>query len=1063
MGTKSVVSKLPQLEPNLSLKRIEEATRELWDSTNVRRMINEARRNSPVIGFIEGPPTMNGEPHIGHIRGRVIKDLWFRLETMKGNRVVFRAGWDTQGLPVELQAERELGLRGSKSEVLKKITMEKLVEKCKEIVHKYNKIWLESDRLLGILLDYESAYWTYRDEYIEREWRYLKEGWEKKVLGEGYRVVAYCPSCQTSLSHSEVASSYEELEDPSVYYKTKLEGQEDTYLLIWTTMPYTVVTDELIAVNPDSTYVYIRLGGETWVLAEERLSELVRELGIKGEVVKKVKGVDLEGLRYTPPLLNEVPGQQELFKHKKAHLVVAEKFVDTTTGTGLVHLSPANGEEDFEVARKRGIPIFNPIDDQARFTSDAGRYSGLYVRDADELVIKDLERKGLLVKATKIVHEYPVCWRSGHRLVFVARREYFYWVDRIINKALEAAESIEYYYPQPRNRFIEIIREARPWCVSRERVWGTPLPIWVCGRCGDKIFVSSRSEILKRAIKLPNGPDFELHRPWVDRVVLRCDRCGGEAYREPFVLDTWHNSGAAPYASMDDSEFNQLVPVPFLTEGIDQTRGWAYSLLIEHVILADKGEAPYKAFLFLGHVLDEKGEKMSKSKGNVIYALDIFKSYPVDLVRYYLMWKASPIDPINFSIREMRERPYQVLNTLVNLLVFLKQNSEYDGFKWAGEDPERLIKNPNLKVQDRWMLSLTQRLVKNVLEAYEKRRLHDAARELERFIIEVVSQRYVPLIRGELWDDSPRTLPRRLVIYDVLSHVLLVVLKLLHPIAPYTTDYLYNSFYVDQPSSLVITDLPSYDPRFVDKGLEEEFELAWDLVSLANSARMKSKLKRRWSLAMAYVYAGRRLRGDLRSLLKHLINVHGLKLVEDPEELPAELVVKPVKSRLGKRYKSETPILLNRLSSINAWELAERLSSDGLVRLSVDDKEFVVEPEDLEFVVEPREGYSASYRDGRAVVLYVVRDERLTLEGVVRDVARRIQALRKERGYKPTEILDSAYLYSESDVVRRAVETFREELLHLVRVKELKVLGSLEARHNWKEYEIDDSKVYIDV
>ena len=862
-----------------ALKDMEEEARGIWESEEVRRALSG---RGEVEGFIEGPPTMNGEPHVGHIRGRMLKDLWFRLETMKGKRVVFRAGWDTQGLPVELQAEKELGLTGSKAEVLRRASVERLVEKSKEIVHKYNAAWREADRLLGMMFDYERAYWTYKDEYIEREWQYLRRAWEEGIMGEGYRVVAYCPSCQTSLSHSEVASSYELLEDPSVYYKAKVvgleEGGKSVYLVVWTTMPFTVVTDELIGVNPDATYAFVDAGnGEVWVVAEGRLGEL----GLEGRpVLRRAKGRELEGLRYEPPLLEEVPGQRRLAEEGRVHFVVAEDFVDPTTGSGIVHLSPANGEEDFEVARRRGLPVFNPIDDQASFTEEAGKYAGKFVRDADGEVIEDLRRKGLLVRADRIVHEYPVCWRSGHRLVFVARREYFYWVDKIVDKALRAAERVEYFYQQPRNRFLEIIKEARPWCISRERYWGTPLPVWVCERCGHKFLVASRKEIVENAIELPDGPNFELHRPWIDRVVLRCPRCGGPARREPFVLDTWHNSGAAPYASLGE-EFEELVPVPFLTEGIDQTRGWAYSLLMEHVILTGRDEAPFRSFLFTGHVLDERGEKMSKSKGNVIYALDILREEPVDVVRFYLVWKASPIDPINFSRSEMRRRPYQVLSTLVNLASFLEENGGYDGYRWRGERIRELARDPSLRPQDRWVISELQGLISGVLGAYEARRYHEAARALERFIIEVLSQRYVPLIRQELWDDSPETLPRRMAIYDVLAHALFAVIRLLHPISPYTTDYIYNRLFSGGRSTLLLERMPEPALELVDKGLEEAFGAFWEVVSVANSARMRAGLKRRWALRRAVVYSPVPIPEELRDLLRSALNVRELELVDD--------------------------------------------------------------------------------------------------------------------------------------------------------------------------------------
>lgn len=1053
----------PRLKPGASLKEIEEEMRRLWMEIDVRGLIAERRKGAPTIGFIEGPPTMNGEPHLGHIRGRMLKDLWFRLETMKGFRVIFRAGWDTQGLPVELQAERELGMAGSKAEVLERISAEKLVEACKDIVHKYNEIWMEADDLLGILLDYGRAYWTYEDRYIEREWKYLKRAWDDGILGEGYRVVAYCPSCQTSLSHSEVASSYEMLEDPSIYYKTRLVD-EDVHLILWTTMPFTIVTDELVGVNPDADYVYTRVGDETWIVAEGRLEDLSKELDIEGyRVFKRVKGKELEGKRYMPPLLDEVPGQRTLLEQGVVHRIVAEDFVDTSTGTGLVHLSPANGEEDFEVARRRGLPIFNPIDDRVRFTEEAGKYSGKFVRDSDDEIVEDLRRKGLLIKADRIVHEYPVCWRSGHRLIFVARREYFYWVDRIVDRAIRASEKVEYYYQQPRNRFMGIIGEAKPWCISRERVWGTPLPVWVCSRCGHKFIVPSRKEILERAIELPDGPDFELHRPWMDRIVLKCPRCGGPAYREPFVLDTWHNSGAAPYSSLTDEEFEELIPVPFLTEGIDQTRGWAYSLLMENVVLTGRDEAPYRSFLFVGHVLDEKGEKMSKSKGNVIYAMDLFRESPVDVARYYLVWKTNPVDPMNFSRKEMRGRPFQVLNTIYNLFVFLSENGEYDGYRWRGERLHELVGNRNLRPQDRWLLSLSQRLVESVLISYERRRFHEAARELERFIIDVVSQRYVPLVRSELWEDSPETLPRRSAIYDTLAHVLLIVLKLLHPIAPYTTDYIYNAFYVEGASSLVVERAPISRSELLDEGLEMAFEAFWNIVSVANSARMRASIKRRWALREAHVYSPTGLPDDIKELLRQMLNVKELYLHEDPGRVPARLEVKPIISSLGERYRGDTRKVLGTLTKIDPWRLAMEIEEKGKAEVRAEGRSFEITEDDVEFRLEVPSGFSGAYRDRYAVVLNVMRDRELLDEGMIRDIARRIQVLRKERGYKPTDILEVVRLAGLSREMAEAVEDRMDILLHLVRVKRIEVLDGPEGPGRWSEFEIEGQKIFVDV
>ena len=497
------MSEEPKFSSVYDWKLVEPKVRKFTKDADLIREISKSMGKKRRVGYVEGPPTLNGVPHIGHIRGRIMKDLWYRYSTLllKKN-VAFRAGWDCQGLPVELQAEKELGLSGNKWDDLKQIGEEKLVEACKRLLGKYLQSWEEADDLLGLLLDHSKAYMTYKDSYIEREWKFLGRAWERGILGEGYKVVPYCPSCMTSLSHAEAVLGYETLEDPSLYYKVR--ASDGSYLVIWTTMPFTVVTDEMVGVKPDANYAYVKVGGETWVVGEDRKVALAKELGLPfGDTVKLVKGRDLDGLAYAHPLLKMIPGLEKLHAQGSVHKVVAEEFVDTETGTGLVHLSPANGEEDFQVATRRGVPVFAPIDDRVRFTEEAGRFAGLYVRDADSLVSKLLAESGSLVSEGRLEHEYPTCWRSGHRLVWVARREYFYWIDRVKDRLVEAAEKVEYYFDAPRNRFIEFLKQSPPWCISRERVWGTPLPIWVCADCKEKVGAFSRQSILEKAKEAP--------------------------------------------------------------------------------------------------------------------------------------------------------------------------------------------------------------------------------------------------------------------------------------------------------------------------------------------------------------------------------------------------------------------------------------------------------------------------------------------------------------------------------------------------------------------------------
>jgi len=1044
-----------QFEP----RKLEDAVRAFWARTEVRAEIARAKESSPVIGFVEGPPTLNGEPHIGHARGRIFKDLWYRRETMAGKRVLFRSGWDTQGLPVELQAEKELGLKGNKTENLRAIGEEKLVAACKEIVKKYQQSWLKADASIGLLLDY-GGYWTYRDEYIEREWKILEAAYNRGLLGEGYRVVAYCPSCQTSLSNREVADGYETVTDPSLYYKAKVSG-EDAYLLVWTTMPFTVVTDELIGVHPDEDYSYIEVDGETWIVGDARLAELASTLKLdEFRRLKTVKGSQLEGMRYEPPLAEWVPGQRRLKEEGKVHLVVAEDFVDPTTGSGIVHMAPANGEEDFEVASKRKLPIFNPIDDEVRFTEEAGEFQGKFVRDADEEVVARLKERGLVVGSFKIRHEYPTCWRSHHKLVYMLRREYFYWMEKIVDQTVKAAEDVEYFYEAPRNRFIEIIKEARPWNVTRERIWGAPLPLWSCESCGEKTGLFSRKAIVEAALELPDGPGFELHRPWIDRVVVRCRKCGGRARREPFVLDTWHNSGAAPYAGQSDEEYDRLVPVPFLTEGIDQTRGWAYTLLVENVILSGRPQAPYSAFLFQGHVLDEKGEKMSKSKGNTMEANTVFAEHSADLVRLYLLWKGTPVDSVNFDPKEMKGRPFQVLNTLYHLHLYYLTNSAYDGFNWGPEATAALGDRKELLPQDRWLLSKLEGLVADCDRAYAERRFNEAARAFDSFIIEVLSQEYVPLVRSELWEDLPETRSRRLAIYAVLAHALRTLDLLMHPYVPFLTDYLFNAAFSRAGRSVILEPLPRGDPTLADASLEKEYDLMWSLVSLANSARMSAKLKRRWPLKSGLYFAKEKLSSQAEGLLAEIANLREVKFSEAasmPVELKARLDTAAVGRRLGKDFNR----VVSAVNSSDPWSLWTEAMKEGHVTVTVGGTGYRFDRKELEFEVEARQGYAVASAGDSLVVLDTARDEELTAEGTVRDVARRLQALRKEKGYVPTEVLPKASVAGVDRATAEILLGKKERLLFLVRAKDLEVTEGSPSGEGWTESDLDGKKVFL--
>ena len=1052
------------LNPNFNPKEIEDDVRKLWEDIDVRHIVSEKITNNSPVGYVEGPPTMNGEPHIGHMRGRILKDLWYRFSILKGMNLVFRAGWDTQGLPVELQAEKELGLTGSKAENLKVVGEEKIVESCKKLIKKFNLKWREADALLGMSMDYDKAYWTYRDEYIEREWKYLEKAWKNGLLGEGFRVVPYCPSCQCSLSHAEVSQGYEKVSDPSLYYKVKIEG-DDRYLVLWTTMPFTVVTDEMVGVKPDEEYVVVSVSSEKWIVATIRLEEIMNELGVNDYMVQdRIKGSDLAGLRYEYPLAKQVPMQVENHKNEKVHSVVAEDFVDVTTGSGMVHLSPANGEEDFEVAKRRGIPVFNPINDQARFNAEAGDFEGLPVRDADEKVVEILRKERSLVKIGKITHEYPTCWRSHHKLIWMARREYFYWVEKLGDKAIEAAKKVNYFFVPPMNRFIEMIKEKVPWCVSRDRVWGTPLPIWACSKCNEKIGLFSRKEIIENAIVIPDGPDFELHRPWIDRVKVKCHKCGNTANREPYVLDTWHNSGAAPYAAFTNNEYKELVPVKFLTEGIDQTRGWAYTLLIEHVIFTEKSEAPYKAFLFQGHILDGKGNKMSKSLGNMVEGIESLKSNPVDIMRFYMVWKASPIDSLNFSFKEMNTRSYQVLSTLYHLHLYLLQNSKYDKFNinlhsinWASD-------KSLLKDQEDWLLSKLQQIIESVTQDNENCRFQSSVRAIERFLIDDLSQTYVPMTRKEIWDDSPKTLNRRLAIYAILAYILKILDILLHPISPYITEHLYQKSFLEK-KSILMEKWPIVEERFLLPELEEEVQQVLHLISLMNSARMKAKLKRRWPLKSAQVVLKDKEKMEkYLGLIKDQGNIKDVLFTTELKGTPIGVKITPRYDLLGSKLKTKMQSFVKYLATADSLKIYSELKDKGGISVELEGDEIKILKDELILeYTSINNDHVVAVKEGMIIALQKERDADLISDGNVRDLARRLQALRKERGYNPTEILDTAYVSGLDSIWKASIDTKLDELTFLVRVKKIKIMDQPIRGVNWMTTDIDGNSIKISV
>ncbi|MBN1784869.1 MAG: isoleucine--tRNA ligase [Candidatus Bathyarchaeota archaeon] len=1005
MTAKFKANSKPLLTQHYSPLELENEVRVFWEKNQILKKLEETREknNNGMLGYVEGPPTLNGIPHVGHARGRVIKDFRFRLKTMQNYYVAFWAGWDTQGLPVELEVEKTLGAK-NKKELLARVGEERFVEECKKSIMKYHRLWVEADSMLGLFIDQDKAYYTHQDRYIEREWQYLKRAWEQNFLGEGYYVVAYCPHCQTSLSNAEVGLGYKEVEDPSIHFKLRVSGTENEYFIVWTTMPFTLVTDMIIGVNPNEEYARVKVGNEVWILARARVEPIMAELEIEDyKVLKAINGKDLVGKKYEYPFKDLIPKQAELDEVPLIHTVVDEDFVDVTTATGIVHLAPANGEDDFLASQKRKLPMFAPFNEQAIFTEDAGKFAGFFVRKTDSMVIEELEKRRLLLKMKPIKHEYPTCWRSHHKLVWLARREYFVWIDKINDKVMEAAQKVQYFFDSPKNRFLAFLKEGKRWCISRDRTWGSPLPIWICEKCGAKTLVASKKELVEKAIELP-GKDFELHKPWIDRVILKCESCGGRMQREHFVLDVWHNSGASPYARFTDQEFSKLVPVNFLTEAVDQTRGWANSLLLEHVIMTGKPVAPYEEFLFQGFVLDAKGRKMSKSLGNVLEINKMLQERSADITRFYFLWKCSPIDSMNFDPRELKGRPYQVMSTLYHLHNFFMQNAEYDNFNPKKHTLEWSTEQNVLTAPDRWLISKLQGLIGEFTEKAETCEFNFALSALEDFIVNILSREYVPMIRKDLWSDDPETLNRRLAVYSTLWHVLKTLVLISNPTTPFISEALYQAVYkkLDDslPETVNLDSWPRPNLTLKDAALEEEFDVLLTTLPIVYSARQDAQLKRRWPLAKAIVVAPEKSQKALKKLEDLFLELTNIKAVEYADELP--------------EFEAKQ------------WAIA----SEGKVQ----------------------------------VLLERTRDDALEGEGLMRDLARRVQALRRDLGFSPTDIVEAVHVAKLDDKDMELLNPFLTEMEGLVRAKTVQVHGErVKVDAEWHESKLDKKKVYVAV
>ncbi len=971
--------------PKVNFPELEERILAFWREHEIFRRSLQLREGCPQFTFYEGPPTANGAPGVHHVLARAYKDVIPRYRTMRGYFVPRKAGWDTHGLPVEIEVEKELGFT-SKREI-EAYGIAAFNERCKASVFRYEQEWVRLSERIAFWLDYEHPYITFTDEYIESVWWILRQLWDRGLMYQAYKVVPYCPRCGTPLSSHEVALGYEEVEDPSIYVRFRLRDDPRTSLLVWTTTPWTLPANAALAVHPHVPYVKVRQGEEVLVVARD-----LADQALQGpyELVEEVRGQALVGLAYEPP-----------FRFYQAQeptwTVLPAEFVTTEEGTGIVHIAPAYGEEDLELGRQYGLAVFHPVGPDGRYTEEVPPWQGLFVKEADPKITEDLRHQGLLYRASTYVHTYPFCWRCGTPLLYYARMSWHIATSRLRDRMLRANEEIR-WVPEhiKEGRFGNWLANLTDWALSRERYWGTPLPVWICERCDHRHCVGSIRELREMSVRLPER--LELHRPYVDEVVLRCPRCGGEMRRVPDVIDVWFDSGAMPVAQWHYPFENQEVfarsfPADYICEGIDQTRGWFYSLHAIAVMLYDR--PAFRNCVCLELVLDEKGEKMSKSRGNVIDPWTLIHRSGADALRWFFFSVSPPGIPKRLSVAAVEDVVRRFFLTLWNTHVFFTTYASLDGF-----DPLRTPAPPvrDRPALDRWLLSRLGALVQTVTDALENYNPTDGARVIEAFV-EDLSNWYVRRGRRRYWksqdDDDKRAA------YHTLYTALVTVAKLMAPFTPFLAEELYQSLVraidPEAPLSVHLCDWPEADPEAFDPELEAAMEEARELVRLGRAARSRARIRVRQPLPALLVVAPRTRLGDfpeLVGLVAEELNVKEVRFVEEAGQY-VTYEVKPRFDRLGPRYGPKVQAIAAALSSLGP-ESAEGVAREGRVRVFLDGETVELEAEDLEIRAREREGFVAEAGPGAVVILDTHLTPELMREGLVRELVHQVQQLRRD-------------------------------------------------------------------
>lgn len=992
----------------------EREVEKFWRENHIFEKSIEDRKDAPTYMFYDGPPTANGKPHIGHALTRVIKDMIPRYRTMKGYKVPRKAGWDTHGLPVEIEVEKELGINGK--EQIEKYGVAPFIEKCKESVWKYKSMWEQFSDVIGFWADMDDPYVTYHNSYIESEWWALKQIWDKGLLYKGFKVVPYCPRCGTPLSSHEVAQGYKDVKERSAIVRFKKKN-ENVYFLAWTTTPWTLPSNVALCVNPDEDYVKVVHGDYTYILASALVETVLKE---DYTVLETYKGKELEGIEYEPLW-------GELNVKGKAWYVVCDNYVTLTDGTGIVHIAPAFGEDDSRIGRNYNLPFVQLVDAQGNLTKET-KWAGVFVKDADKLILKDLEENGKLFDAPVFEHSYPHCWRCNTPLIYYARESWYIKMTAVKEDIIRNNNTIN-WIPESigKGRFGDWLENIQDWAVSRNRYWGTPLNVWVCD-CGHMHSIGSIEELKSMSKNCPDN--IELHRPYIDAVTITCPECGKEMRRTPEVLDAWFDSGSMPFAQHhypfeNHEKFEAQFPADFISEAVDQTRGWFYSLLAISTLIFNK--APYKNVIVMGHVQDEDGQKMSKSKGNAVDPMDALNKFGADAIRWYFYVNSAPWLPNRFHDKAVEEGQRKFLGTLWNTYAFYVLYADIDNF-----DPTKYsLDYDKLSVMDRWLLSKLNTLVKTVDEYLGNYKITETARALQSFTDDM-SNWYVRRCRERFWAKGMEQ--DKINAYMTLYTALITLSKIAAPMIPFMTEEIYQNLVrsVDKnaPESIHLTDFPAVNEEFIDKELEVSMDEVLDIVVLGRAARNSANIKNRQPIGNMYVKAENVLSPFYVEIIEDELNVKNVEFKDDVEEF-VSYSFKPQLKTVGPKYGKLLGKIKEALSSLDGHAAMKSLNETGSLSFDFNGEKAVLGREDLLIDTVKNDNFVTEADNKVTVVLDIRLDEALLEEGFVRELISKIQTMRKEAGF---EVVDHIVLSQSgndriADIIKKNEAVIKNDTL----------------------------------